>query len=159
MYNKPVEMKDRSNAIMLPPFIYLGGFFVGLALHFFFPQYIVAQPIASILGAIFVTISIPIIVLSMRGLSSAGTAIDVRKPTTAIVASGMYRFSRNPIYLAMMFLYVGVALLLNSLTALVMLLPVLMVMHFGVIAREEKYLEQKFGDEYVRYKKSVRRWI
>lgn len=154
-----METKDRSHAITLPPFIYLGGFFVGLALHFFFPQYIAAQPLASILGAIFVAISIPIIVLSMRGLSRAGTAIDVRKPTTAIVASGMYRFSRNPIYLAMTFLYAGAAFLLNSLTTLTMLLPVLVTMHFGVIAREEKYLEQKFGDEYVRYKKSVRRWI
>jgi protein-S-isoprenylcysteine O-methyltransferase Ste14 len=95
----------------------------------------------------------------MLGLSKANTAIDVRDTTTTIVSKGIYAFSRNPIYLSMTILYIGVSFLFNSLSVLLMLIPILIVMHFGVILREEKYLENKFGDDYLSYKKRVRRWI
>ncbi len=154
-----MQTNDNAHAITLPPLIYLSGFLIGAVFHLFFPYPILTAPINLVSGVVLIALSIPLVVFSIRRLSDAGTAIDVRKPTTAIVSSGAYAFSRNPIYLAMTFLYAGVALLLNALFVLATLLPVLVVMHFGVIAREEKYLEQKFGEEYVRYKKNVRRWI
>jgi protein-S-isoprenylcysteine O-methyltransferase Ste14 len=83
----------------------------------------------------------------------------VRKPTTSIVSTGPYRFTRNPIYLSMTLLAVGIAVLANTIWILVMLAPVLFVMQFLVIAREESYLTRKFGEEYLRYKSKVRRWI
>ena len=70
-----------------------------------------------------------------------------------------YRFSRNPIYVALTGLYLGIAVMLNSLWLIVLLAPLLIVMRLGVIQREEAYLEAKFGAEYTDYKTRVRRWI
>ena len=81
------------------------------------------------------------------------------RPTAAIVKVGPYRFSRNPIYLAFSLFQTGIALAVNDAWILVTLLPAISVMSFVVIPREERYLEACFGDEYERYKASVRRWL
>ena len=82
-----------------------------------------------------------------------------RRSVLAIIQSGPFRISRNPVYLADTLCYVGVAILLNTAWPLLFLPVVLLVMHRGVILREERYLEQKFGDEYNSYKMRVRRWL
>ena len=92
-------------------------------------------------------------------MSQAGTSLRTSDPTTAIVVQGPFRFSRNPIYLAATVLYLGVAAAVNALWAIVLLPVVLAVISLGVIDREERYLERKFGEEYLRYKASVRRWL
>lgn len=89
----------------------------------------------------------------------ASTAVNPSLPTTAIVSGGVFGLSRNPIYLSFTLLYCGIALLFNGLWAFLFLPPLIAVVHTGVIMREENYLEQKFGDEYLRYKARVRRWI
>jgi protein-S-isoprenylcysteine O-methyltransferase Ste14 len=92
-------------------------------------------------------------------MTRAQTAVDPSKPTTAIVSDGVFRFSRNPLYLSMTLLYISISLLFNALWALLLLLPLLVIVQIGVIQREEVYLERKFGDEYLRYKSQVRRWM
>lgn len=87
------------------------------------------------------------------------TAVMPYRATTAIIRSGPFRITRNPIYLALTLGYIGIALMMNSTWPLLLLPLVLLVVHRGVILREERYLEQKFGDEYNSYKMSVRRWI
>jgi protein-S-isoprenylcysteine O-methyltransferase Ste14 len=72
---------------------------------------------------------------------------------------GVFRFSRNPLYLSLTLLYIGISLLFNALWALLLLLPLLVIVQIGVIQREEVYLERKFSDEYLRYKAQVRRWL
>ena len=94
-----------------------------------------------------------------HALARAKTTHNVRQPTTTIVADGVFRYSRNPMYLSLTLLYLGIASLFNSLWMLLLILPVLVVVQLGVIAREERYLERKFGEEYLRYKARVRRWI
>jgi len=89
----------------------------------------------------------------------ARTNINPFKPTTALVTSGPYRFSRNPIYLATTLLYIGAALSFRIITALVIVPFALILLEFGVIRREERYLERKFGDQYRDYRSHVRRWI
>ena len=79
--------------------------------------------------------------------------------TTAIVVQGPYRFSRNPMYLAMAILYAGLAFAINGLLIIVLLPVLLGILSFGVISREERYLERKFGQEYLRYKARVRSWV
>ena len=91
--------------------------------------------------------------------SRKGTAVEPWKPTTAIVTTGPYRFTRNPAYLGMALTYVGIALLSSALWVLVPLPFVLAVIDRGVIEREERYLVAKFGEEYLGYKRTVRRWI
>jgi protein-S-isoprenylcysteine O-methyltransferase Ste14 len=92
-------------------------------------------------------------------MARAGTSFRTERPTTAIVTAGPFRYSRNPIYVALTLLYLGIGMVLNALWVLLLIVPVIAVMQRGVIAREERYLERKFGDEYRRYQVRVRRWL
>ncbi len=81
------------------------------------------------------------------------------QPSTAIITTGPFRYSRNPAYVALTLLCVGLGVLLDNPWILVLLLPAVLLVHFGVVRREERYLERRFGEEYRRYKASVRRWL
>jgi protein-S-isoprenylcysteine O-methyltransferase Ste14 len=155
------EKRDNPGGVAPPPAIYFAGLVAGLIFNYFFPAAIAFLPrmVEIIVGIVFVAIAGFIIVFAFRSFSAAKTNIEPWKPTTAIVSSGVYRFSRNPIYLAMTLLYIGAALLLDSLWVLLFAVPILFLINFGVIAREEKYLTAKFGKEYLDYKKRVRRWL
>jgi len=89
----------------------------------------------------------------------AGTSVNPYKSSTALVTNGPFRYSRNPIYVADVVLYAGLALVLNSLWPWALLPLVLAIVQFGVIAREERYLEQQFGDDYRRYRQRVPPWL
>jgi protein-S-isoprenylcysteine O-methyltransferase Ste14 len=96
---------------------------------------------------------------SIRQFRTAGTPVPGNKPTTAIVRTGPYRFSRNPIYLAFFALHLGLAIWVNSLWLVAMLIATVAVIAVVVVAREERYLTGRFGPEYLEYKASVRRWL
>jgi protein-S-isoprenylcysteine O-methyltransferase Ste14 len=151
--------QDRSGAVVIPPVVYLGFFLVGLALDLLFPVPLLPDAIQYGLGIVLIVASIALIPFSFHRFHALGTPLDVRKPTTAIITDGPYRFSRNPVYLAMTLLYCGIAVVLDGVWVVAMLIPVLIVMRYGVIRREEGYLEAKFGAEYVAYKRTVRRWL
>lgn len=155
------KTKDNAGVIAPPPLIYLWAIVIGLALNYFYPAAIVFFPrlFVIIAGIILIISAALLIVLSLRRFTAAKTNVEPWKPTTAIISSGVYGFSRNPIYLAMTLLYLGAALLLDSMWVLILVVPVLFLIHFGVILREEKYLAAKFGEEYISYKMRVRRWI
>jgi protein-S-isoprenylcysteine O-methyltransferase Ste14 len=87
------------------------------------------------------------------------TNMDPYKPATAVVTGGPFRFTRNPLYLSMTLIYGGIAAVANALPAALLLPIVLRLMRRGVIEREERYLERKFGDEYIEYKVRTPRWI
>ena len=106
-----------------------------------------------------VLMSLPLAIVTLRALSRAHTPVDPLKPTTALVTEGPFRYSRNPIYVALTLLYVGVALLINALGILLLVVPALVMLRYGVIAREEAYLTRKFGDAYRQYTAQVRRWL
>ena len=92
-------------------------------------------------------------------MARAGTNVNPFQPTTALVTTGPFRFSRNPLYVGLTLAYLGGALLTNSVWVLALLVPVLLVMHYGVVRREERYLEAKFGDAYRAYRGRVRRYL
>ncbi len=100
-----------------------------------------------------------VLAAALGRLRRAGTAVEPWRPSTALVTDGVYRLTRNPIYLAMGLLYLGLALALDSVVALVLLPPLLALVQVAVVSREERYLEGKFGDDYRRYRASVRRWL
>ena len=81
------------------------------------------------------------------------------KPTSILITDGPFRYTRNPGYVAGAVVYAGVASLTNALWAFLFLPVVLLIMQRTAIEREERYLERKFGEEYLRYKAQVRRWI
>ena len=92
-------------------------------------------------------------------IRKAGTQFDVHKPTTTIVENGPYRFTRNPIYLGVFLSRAGIAIGFDDLWVLATLVPFYFVIRHGVVAREEAYLERKFGTVYRGYKSRVRRWL
>jgi protein-S-isoprenylcysteine O-methyltransferase Ste14 len=153
------ETVDNPGVIAFPPALFAGTFALGLLLHFIFPIPFLPRLIAIASGVVVLVGAAVIAISAFRAMRRAQTAVNPSRPTTAIVSDGAFGFSRNPIYLSLTMLYVGIALLFNALWVLLLLLPLVVVVQNGVIKREEHYLEQKFGDEYLRYKASVRRWV
>lgn len=150
---------DTAQVLILPPLLYGAEFLIGLLLHWAFPVYILPPTIARGIGVVCVLVSFPLALMTFRVLSRAHTPVDPLKPTTALVTEGPFRYSRNPIYVALTWLYVGVALLINALWILLLVVPAVLVIRYGVIAREEVYLTRKFGDAYRQYTTQVRRWL
>ena len=145
--------------IVRPPLVYLVSIVVGALVHLVAPLPFVTRTLAVPLGASVVVVAIALFSFSVAKFRAAGTPVPARKPTTAIVRTGPYRFSRNPIYLAFSVFHVGIAIWVNSLWLLATLAGALLLMHYVVIPTEERYLERRFGAEYLDYKASVRRWL
>jgi protein-S-isoprenylcysteine O-methyltransferase Ste14 len=103
--------------------------------------------------------AIALAVWGSRTMKAAGTNVRPDQPTTAIVAAGPFARSRNPLYVGLITLFIGIGLLLRSPAFLVFVIPLVLVLRYRVIAREEIYLEGKFGDTYRVYRAHVRRWI
>lgn len=144
-----------------PPLIYLASLGAGVVVHFmweplrFFPAGWVGHAAGwPVFGA-----ALLIFLWSLRTLTRHATDFKMVRPTTELVDDGPYRFSRNPIYLALTLAYTGISLIVNTIWPLVGLPIVLVVMHYGVIRREERYLEGLFGDQYRQYRARVRRWV
>ena len=113
----------------------------------------------NLLGGLLIGGAVVPTILALRNMRRAGTNVNPTQPTTALILEGAYRFTRNPIYLGLTLLYTGIAILANTLWPILLLPGALFVMTRGVIEREEAYLEQKFGTQYVAYKAKVRRWL
>ncbi len=150
---------DNPGVITIPPIIYFVGLLLGLLLHYVYPVRFLPAAISVWFGVVLILVSAFIVLSALLAFRRVGTSPDVHKPTTAISTDGIYRWSRNPMYVSLTLLYLGIATWVNSLWILLLLAPVLVVVDRGVIRREERYLEKKFGDEYLRYKSQVRRWI
>lgn len=142
-----------------PPWIYLGTIALGLLLHFAFPVRLVPNAVSVPIGATMVLVAIVLFLFAVRTFRTADTPVPGNRPTTTIVRTGPYRWSRNPIYLSFSLLQLGVALWVNSLWLLVTLIPALALIALVVIPREEHYLETHFPSNYLPYKASVRRWL
>jgi protein-S-isoprenylcysteine O-methyltransferase Ste14 len=141
-----------------PPLVYLAGLGLGFVLEWLMPE--IDLPAAlQWLGIALLVLGVCLLGWFVSALTRAGTPVAPYEQTTAIVTTGPYRLSRNPGYLAMALIYVGIALVADAPWTLVTLVPALLLIHFGVIAREERYLERLFGDEYLRYKQRRRRWL
>jgi protein-S-isoprenylcysteine O-methyltransferase Ste14 len=145
--------------IIRPPFVYLVAITLGLLLHFVWPVQFVSRAVGVPLGSIAVLTAVALFLSAVRALRSAGTPVPGNRPTTTIVRTGPYRYSRNPIYLAFSLFQLGIAFWVNSLWLLITLIPAVALMSLVVIPREERYLEARFPSDYLPYKGSVRRWL
>jgi protein-S-isoprenylcysteine O-methyltransferase Ste14 len=145
--------------IARPPLVYLGSIALGVILHFAWPISLLPRGVSPRFGALMIVLAIGLFLLAVRTFRAAGTPVPGNRPTTTIVRTGPYRFSRNPIYLAFSLFQLGIALWVNSLWLVVTLLPAVAVMALVVIPKEERYLEARFPSEYPPYKTSVRRWL
>jgi protein-S-isoprenylcysteine O-methyltransferase Ste14 len=137
----------------------LGSIGLGLLVHFFWPVQLLPASGNVPIGALLVVAAVALFISSVRTFRRAGTPVPGNRPTTIIVRTGPYGFSRNPIYLAFTLFQVGLAAWVNSLGLLVTLFPALALMMLVVVPREERYLEARFPSEYLAYKRAVRRWL
>ena len=151
--------KDHAGVIFPPPLIYGGFLLIGFVIDYFWPIPVLPDNFQYALGGVLIVLALAIIFPAFKLFRKVGTAVRPDRPTTAIITSGPYRFTRNPLYLALTLIYAGIAIAADSIWVLLLLMPVLLIMNRGVIGREEKYLDEKFGEEYRRYKKTVRRWL
>jgi len=131
-----------------------------LALNWLMPLPIVAAAmLAGWLGALVFAFALALLVWAIAAMTRGGSNVPTNRPTTTIVHGGPYRFTRNPIYLAMALGLIGLAIAFNTLWLLLVSVPFGLVIRYGVVAREEAYLERKFGDAYRCYRSRVRRWL
>jgi protein-S-isoprenylcysteine O-methyltransferase Ste14 len=154
------ETVDTSNVIIPPPIAWALAVAAGLAADWLYPWQFVPASISRIWvgGGVFV-VGFALAIWAVVTMRRAGTRVEPYKPTTTIVANGPYRFTRNPIYIGMFLGQAGLAIGLDDLWVLATLVPFYLVIRYGVIAREEAYLDRKFGAVYLGYKSRVRRWL
>jgi protein-S-isoprenylcysteine O-methyltransferase Ste14 len=157
--NRTAGSPDNPGVVALPPFLYGGAFLVVLLCRAVWPLPIVERGSLLSPGLALAAIAIGIAVWGRRTMVAAGTNVRPTLPATAIVTTGPFRFSRNPLYCALTLLYLGLTAIFNTWWGVIVLAPLLLVMHFGVVVREERYLERKFGETYRQYRGSVRRYL
>jgi protein-S-isoprenylcysteine O-methyltransferase Ste14 len=156
----PIEAEDVANrGLIRPPLVYLMSLIVGGLLQLAAPLPFLPRSLAAPLGVPLVVVAIALFWSSVAKFRAAGTPVPGHKPSTAIVRTGPYRFSRNPIYLAFSVFQLGIAVWANSVWLLATLGAAVVLIHYVVIPKEEQYLERKFGAQYLDYKASVRRWL
>jgi len=151
---------DAANVgLIRPPFVYLGSIGLGLAVHVVWPVELLPASAGVPIGVALVLVAAALFISAVRTFRKAGTPVPGNRPTTTVVRTGPYGFSRNPIYLAFTLFQLGLAAWLNSLGVLLAVLPALALMALVVVPREERYLEARFPSEYPPYKREVRRWL
>jgi protein-S-isoprenylcysteine O-methyltransferase Ste14 len=148
-----------AGVIARPPLIYLAGLIAGLLASALAPRPILPESLRYAVGILLIVAAVALFAWAVGAMRRAGTSVRTSDPTTALVTGGPFAFSRNPIYISQALFYAGIALAAQSLWAILLLLVVLVVIRRGVIDREERYLEGKFGQGYVQYEARVRRWI
>jgi len=156
------DADDIPGVIAPPPLIGLAAILLGLAADWLFPVYVlktlltfdlrVAVGMAVFAGGVALALT------AVRKFKQVGTNVKPWKPSLALATGGVYAKLRNPMYVALAMLVGGIAVALASDWMLVLVLPMFAVLHYGVVKREERYLEKKFGDDYRRYQESVPRY-
>lgn len=149
---------DNAGVIVRPPLLYAVALAAMLALRWLWPLPIFSGA-AFWPGLALVALAVGLLIWGRQTLVTGGTNVDPSLPSTAVVTSGPYRFSRNPLYMGLAVVYLGLTLALDTCWGIILLALVLIVMHRGIIQREERYLERKFGDGYRQYRAAVRRYL
>jgi protein-S-isoprenylcysteine O-methyltransferase Ste14 len=153
---QPRQRRETAGVIAPPPVVFLGFLGLGFVLESLLP----GAPLpgwAQWVGGVVIVAGVALLVSFELAFKRAGTDANPYRPSTALATDGPYRFSRNPGYLGMAITYIGITLAAEAPRALVMLGPATLVIRYGVIAREERYLESLFGAEYLSYKRTTRR--
>jgi protein-S-isoprenylcysteine O-methyltransferase Ste14 len=154
------DTADTAQVIIRPPLAWGLAVIAGLALNWLVPlPFLPADLPARWLGAMVFVLALALLAWAIVTVTRAGSNVPTYLPTISIVESGPYRFTRNPIYLGMVLGLIGLAIAFDTLWLLMMLVPFALVIRYGVVTREEAYLERKFGDVYRGYRSRVRRWL
>jgi protein-S-isoprenylcysteine O-methyltransferase Ste14 len=153
------EPLDNPRVIAFPPLIWAVSMVVSVLVHLFVRLPIMRYSVCLVCGIVFINLAPTLALSALRTMKAAGTNVDPAKPALTIVRGGPFRFTRNPMYLALCLLQVALGFFLNDWITLFFVVPLALILHYGVILREEKYLTAKFGEPYLQLKREVRRWI
>jgi protein-S-isoprenylcysteine O-methyltransferase Ste14 len=156
------EPCDSPGVIAPPPLIAVATLLLGLALDWLVPPFILRGIFGFwtrlVLGGILIAAGIAIGIAAVRSFRQAGTNVEPWKPALMLVTTGIFAWLRNPMYAAMILFLAGLAIALGSDWMLVLVVPAALILHFGVVKREERYLEAKFGERYRSYMRRVPRY-
>jgi protein-S-isoprenylcysteine O-methyltransferase Ste14 len=153
------DEQDNPGGWLPPPLTYLLTLLLGLVLDRRFHTPFLPHGVARVLGWPLVGGGMALATWFIRTMRGADTTLEVNKPVSSLVQDGPFRYSRNPGYLSLAMIYAGIAILRNALLAIVLLPLLVVVTQRELIEREERYLERTFGEEYLAYKRRVRRWV
>ncbi len=160
----PAGQTDSGTAgvIARPPLLFLAALLIGfvldrlLRLPFPIPG---NDQVTWIIGGSLILIGFALFAAGIRNFSRAATPVPTNEPTRVLVTTGIHGWTRNPIYLGMFLIYGGIGVAAQNIWILVLTLPLAILIRYGVVAREEAYLERRFGDAYRGYRQTVRRWL
>jgi protein-S-isoprenylcysteine O-methyltransferase Ste14 len=151
---------DAPDIVVLPPVLVGGTMILGVIVHYaLWTRPLLPAVPARVLGLTLFVSSGLLAHLSHRAMQRVGTNVMPTLPTLALATDGPYRYTRNPLYIAAIGVYLGVALWVDGWAPLLLLFPMAFVLHRGIVLREEKYLTNKFGETYRSYQSRVRRWL
>jgi len=153
------ESNDSPGVIALPPMIFVAAMVVGFAVEWLSPSTFLASGSRTVAGIVLLAAGMVMIGLGILQHRRSSNDPDPRNPDVMVMNSGIYRRTRNPIYIGYFMILAGIGVWANSLWVLSTVIPAYFVVRWGVVAREETYLEAKFGQTYTDYKNSVRRWF
>ena len=153
------EPADHAGVAFFPPLLLALALLVGFGARWIVSVEWVPGALAVFVGPAVTAVSLGLFLWAVYTMRAGDASIPTNEPTDAIVTRGAFRFSRNPIYVSMLLLQVGVGIWANSLWFLGLAAISAMLLSWGVISREEQYLERKFGTDYLAYKALVRRWL
>ena len=158
------QVNDTGTAgvIARPPLLFLAALLLGLAFDRLLP-WPFAVPGTGLVhwmtAGSMMLIGLALAAAGIRNFSRAATPVPTNQPTRVLVTNGIHGWTRNPIYLGMFLVYGGIGIAARSPWTLILTLPLAFTIRYGVVAREEAYLERRFGDAYRDYKARVRRWL
>ena len=153
------EEPKNAGAIAPPPIIVLVLLLAGVELDARVPAPFLGTVVQTVLGVMFIVPAVALAFWAIRLFRRSGTQVEPWKPSTALVIEGPYRYTRNPMYLAMTLLFAGLGFAIDTFWLFALLPLLVAALHFGVVRREERYLEGLFGVPYRDYCNTVRRWI
>jgi len=156
--NSPTDLKGPAVKFP-PPLVFIGYLLGGYALQLITPIGFGMALWGKFIGTALVTGSMALLSVLLTSYLREKTSIESWKPTSHLITTGLYRYSRNPIYTALCLINVGVGCYLNSLWIVLSFLPSALTVYFIAIRKEEIYLKSKFGTQYVTYMNNVRRWL
>lgn len=156
---------DVPGVVVRPPFLVLGAFVLGAVMDHVLPlPFPISRPspahwISATFAAMMIICGTALAAAGIRNFIAAATPVPGNQPVRVLVTTGIHGWSRNPIYVGMLLLYIGIGLAMRSPWILLLAIPVALTIRYGVIAREESYLQQRFSDAYREYRTRVRRWL
>lgn len=142
-----------------PPLVFLTLMLTAYGTHQYWPMHLGSFSGFKYIGGAIIFLGFCIAIFAFQSFKHAETNIEPWKPTSKIVSTGLFAYSRNPIYGALCLISIGTGVFLNSIWVILSFIPSAVIIYYIAIKKEEAYLEEKFGEEYLHYKNKVRRWL